>query len=595
MTIARPLVNLGRVLLALALGSVLQPVQASEITGTDLLNLLVDSKVISEQQADELVDRIQRRSQPDPNQPDINPGDVLQLLMDSGAISESAYQDLMQKLERRKQAMSSQQGAESKADSSSKVRVPYLPDYIRRDLEQSIKHQVEVDVVQKVKDEAVRTARVYGWGIEEAPGWVHSLKISGDGRIRYQWDHFPDDNAAISYPDLNAINDSGELVFNNVEDDRHRFRSRFRVLLKAKPSERIELGVRLTTGDEGDPVSANQTLGRFSQKWDASFDLGYIKFTSFEENWVFAGGRVKNPFLHTDLVFDSDMTFEGLYGTHYWLRQESVFDDQRQWDPYITIGLFPLQEIHSSRAGLQEATQDLISEINDQDKYLYAAQIGASYDFINRNKLEMGLAYYKYDQIQGRRNPFEGTGATDATASQFYQLGNSLIQINHPNDPVKLGLASGYELINATVKYTMVDFFPTYVFLHADFVKNLDFDQDYIDSLYPGVDVPSRDQGYEFGIAAGTSTLTYLRDWRVSFLYRHLEGDAVLDAFADSDFLLGGTDAEGYILQFQYGIYDNTVVSAKWLSADAIDADPSDSEDFNLSVDTLQVDVSASF
>ena len=37
-------------------------------------------------------------------------------------------------------------------------------------------------------------------------------------------------------------------------------------------------------------------------------------------------------------------------------------------------------------------------------------------------------------------------------------------------------------------------------------------------------------------------------------LYRYLERDAVLDAFTDSDFHLGGTDAKGYQLGFDLGL-----------------------------------------
>ena len=139
----------------------------------------------------------------------------------------------------------------------------------------------------------------------------------------------------------------------------------------------------------------------------------------------------------------------------------------------------------------------------------------------------------------------------------------------------------------------MADFFPTYVFLQADYVKNIAFDQKEVSALV-GTELPERDTGYQLSIAAGTATLDYIRDWRVTFTYRHLEGDAVLDAFSDSDFLLGGTDAEGYIIEAQYALYDDTVASLKWISADSIDVDPGDAL-FNISVDTLQLSLQAAF
>jgi len=62
----------------------------------------------------------------------------------------------------------------------------------------------------------------------------------------------------------------------------------------------------------------------------------------------------------------------------------------------------------------------------------------------------------------------------------------------------------------------------------------------------------------------------------------------VLDAFADSDFHLGGTDAKGWILGGSYGLADNTWLRARWLSTDEIDGAP-------LSIDTVQVDLNSKF
>ncbi|MEE2729391.1 MAG: putative porin [Pseudomonadota bacterium] len=571
---------------------------AGELTETDLLNMLLDNDIITREQAQQLVDKVhQRRGAPPAAKTGmagmesrIKAADIMDMLRDEGLISEQSYQQMQERLRQRETAIKAGKGDDAAAGD---VRVPYLPDYIREDMEQSIRQRVEVDVVEKVKDEAVRTARVYGWGIKEAPSWVHKVKISGDGRLRYQADMFPDDNAIYGYPDYVAINESGEEVYDNVNDNRYRFLTRFRLMVKAQATDRIELGMRITTGNEGNPVSSNQTLGDFSSKWDANFDLGYLKYTSLEEEVELLGGRFKNPFLHTDLVYDSDMTFEGIGGSYYFLRESSPFSDENSWDPFVTIGAFPLQEIHSSIANLSEDAAKLVSETNDRDKYLYAIQFGTHYEFLNTSKLSMALSYYHYDQIEGKRNPYEGTDATYETASPYYQVGNSVFNINHPNDDPQIGLAASFKLVNATVKYTMADFFPTYVFLQADYVKNIAFDQEQVSALV-GRDVPDRDTGYQFGIAAGTATLSYIRDWRVSFTYRHLEGDAVLDAFADSDFLLGGTDAEGYILEADYLLYDNLVSTLRWISADSIDTDPDD-QLYNISVDTLQLSLQASF
>ena len=54
--------------------------------------------------------------------------------------------------------------------------------------------------------------------------------------------------------------------------------------------------------------------------------------------------------------------------------------------------------------------------------------------------------------------------------------------------------------------------------------------------------------------------------WRVSLGYRYLERDAVLDAFTDSDFRLGGTDVQGFIVGGEYALTPRVLLRARYLS-----------------------------
>jgi hypothetical protein len=67
-----------------------------------------------------------------------------------------------------------------------------------------------------------------------------------------------------------------------------------------------------------------------------------------------------------------------------------------------------------------------------------------------------------------------------------------------------------------------------------------------------------------------------------------LERDAVLDAFTDSDFNLGGTNAKGFVLGGSYGVEKNAWLTARWFSANEIDGPP-------LSIDTLFLDLNVRF
>ena len=89
-------------------------------------------------------------------------------------------------------------------------------------------------------------------------------------------------------------------------------------------------------------------------------------------------------------------------------------------------------------------------------------------------------------------------------------------------------------------------------------------------------------------------------DWNVSLTYRWLGSDAVLDAFTNSDFGLGGTNNKGFILGGNYGIDKNTWFSARWMASDLIDSmaprvTGSTVAPSKLSVDLLQIDLNTKF
>jgi hypothetical protein len=76
--------------------------------------------------------------------------------------------------------------------------------------------------------------------------------------------------------------------------------------------------------------------------------------------------------------------------------------------------------------------------------------------------------------------------------------------------------------------------------------------------------------------------------WNAFAEYRYLESDAVLDAYTDSDFHLGGTNAKGYVIGAEYGIADRLSLRARWFSANEISGEP-------LAIDVLQIDFMARF
>ncbi len=60
------------------------------------------------------------------------------------------------------------------------------------------------------------------------------------------------------------------------------------------------------------------------------------------------------------------------------------------------------------------------------------------------------------------------------------------------------------------------------------------------------------------------------------------------DAFTDSDFHLGGTNAKGYFIGGAFAPYRNVTIGGRWLSANEIVGDP-------FAIDVLQLDLNVAF
>jgi hypothetical protein len=92
--------------------------------------------------------------------------------------------------------------------------------------------------------------------------------------------------------------------------------------------------------------------------------------------------------------------------------------------------------------------------------------------------------------------------------------------------------------------------------------------------------------------------MRHLSDWNTYIAYRYVDRDAVLDAFTDSVFHLGGTNAKGWVLGVNYGIAKNTWLNFRWYSTDIIDAVLSKGttgKPLPFSIDTAVLDLNARF
>jgi hypothetical protein len=193
------------------------------------------------------------------------------------------------------------------------------------------------------------------------------------------------------------------------------------------------------------------------------------------------------------------------------------------------------------------------------------------------------------------------------------QRGNTLVRINSnepalsPSCPSQLadcannwGLASSFNELNLTTSLELAEFDPVNVVLTLDMVKNLGYDAQATTKRTGVQFLDLNTFGYLTSIKLGNASIKQRGDWRLSAAYRRIGSDAVLDAFTDSDFGMGGTNNKGIVLNYSLGIAPNTWVSAKWMSSDLLDSMiPSvtgvQSDKTKFSVDSLFIDLNSRF
>ncbi len=486
---------------------------------------------------------------------------LVRLLVEQGALDKDKAETLIREAQRRAaDSRTATLTAPAPDDKSKTVRVPYVPESVKNEMREQIKQEV------------LSQAKKERWGEPGAlPDWIDRIRWEGDLRLRMARDVYAKDNApATIYPRDAAGNATINLP--STTENRDRLRVRARLGMRAQVSETVVAGVRLATGTTSNPVSTTQTLGNSLNSFSLVMDRAYLRLDPTP--WLTVqGGRFASPWLSTNLVWHDDLGFDGLAATLKPRLNASTTG-------FLTGGYFPLQEFAS------DAT----------DKYLLGAQVGAAWEG-QSNRAKVGLALYDFKKVEGKPGApgSAGTPGYAASAPQFRQRGNSLVDISDPTAAATsrplFGIASKFRLLNATGTLTHTAFDPVHLIFTADYVKNIGFDRNEIATRagLPLTSIPDKKtKGYQYQMSVGMPLIARPRDWQVYGGYRYLERDAVLDAYNDSDFHAGGTDNKGYFIGANYGVARNTSLGLRWMSANAISGPP-------LAIDTLFVDLNVRF
>jgi hypothetical protein len=540
-----------------------------------LMDVLVKNKVITKEQSEELIKEAQADS-----------AATMTVAQTSGAI---AFAELKSRGEI----------APSPPADADAVRVTYIPEVVKK----QIRDELRADIKQQAKDEKWASAT-------KIPDWVTKFRVKGDLRLRGEGVYYPSGNDNTgAFPNFNSINsgapfDVSGTVFSpqlNVDQDRSRFRLRFRIGAEVDMGDGLIAGMRIATGSDSSPVTTNQTLGGQFNKYQLWLDRAFIKYEAQgEKGYVsFSGGRIDNPFMASDVIFDEDLGFDGLaFSAKYKLGR---------FTPFVTAGAFPIFNTDFNFSSNQPAKFD------STDKYLYGGQIGTDVKVTDKLSLKLGVAYYDFDGARGEEStPFtplttSDAGDTDGTRPSFAQKGNTYIPLRRiipnannnfgtSNQFQYFGLATDFRPLAISGKLEYNGFEPFQVAITGEYIRNTAFDRDRLNLLgvnnraarsvagTPGA-YSGGDTAWMMGIRAGTAAFDKRGDWQVGMNYKHIESDAVIDGFTDSDFGGGGTNMKGYSLWGTIAVTPKATLGLRWVSTSEITGPPLENDalffDFN--------------
>lgn len=565
----------------------------------NLINLLVKQGVITDEQAVALI-----------KQADDEAYVARQAVRDAGARADTA-----------------QQTATTAAEAASPPgtrRVTYVPEIVKKQMRDEIRQEV------------MAKAEKEHWAAPGAlPEWTQRIRFSGDVRVRYEHDSFPRGNpgGAVNYNaintgppyDINTANlfvSGGSTIWPtyNTTEDRNRPRLRARLGMDVDLFEGFWGGVRIATGDSNSPVSANQSLGgnggNFS-KYAIWLDRAFIKYNPTSD-FDISLGRFDNPFFSpTDLIWYQDLAFDGI-------AMKAKYEVSPGITPFLVGGAFPIFNTDLNAGSSFDGTK-----FTSTDKWMAGAQVGANVRTIPNVEVTFAASYFDFWNVQGKTSsPCFGdfsttTCDTDLRRPSFAQKGNSYMALRNlipfvagkADEPQfqYFGLASDFRNLVLSGRVDLGHFNPVHIVLDGEYVRNLAWN--YNDVAAKALSNPLQNsavtgcvtvtiagvltcvsppryaggnQGYLGRLTVGNREFTQRGDWKVFGGYKWLESDAVIDAFTDSDFGLGGTNLKGYFVGGSVALSPSVSFTARYMSANQIAGVP-------FAVDVFQADLNAKF
>ncbi len=388
---------------------------------------------------------------------------------------------------------------------------------LRNKLQQQEQRIAELEAGQKtVTKEAARAALAEAareMGLDAGkqapmPKWLENLKFYGDVRLRFQDEH---DNIGTKY--------------------RNRLRYRLRLgVIKTWLEDQVETGFQLASGETDDPTTTNETMGDNFARDPIWIDLAYASYRpKAAPGLTITGGKMRNPLLQTDLIWDTDINPEGFWAGYR-------FNLCKDLELFANAGYFLLTENFKAPFGTDKTAAGAALDVTLRDATLQTYQAGFGWKFLKDAKWTFALTYYAYDDIDtGFR-----TAAGNSTQTVVFGPASA--------DKYSRLSAGGFRVIDMLNK---VDFrlFNLPWTAYFDVLQNT-ANQDA--GAYAG-----QDTAYAFGLKAGENKKK--GDWSLGYVYRYVQANSTPGEFAEANY--SGTNVKGHEWRAVYNITDFLTLS----------------------------------
>lgn len=335
-------------------------------------------------------------------------------------------------------------------------------------------------------------------------GLVNRFRFSGDVRVRY------------------------ENFFQEGVADRHRERIRLRLGVQGKLNEDFLGGIFLATGtlangaaSLADPVSTNETLTGFFERKVVGFDRGWITYNPTSHKWLsLTGGKFAYTWDRTVMQFDNDLNPEGF-------AQKLSFDTKNPIFKNITFNGMQLMFNEASGGTDSFAAGGGASTKIQLAKWL---TLTPSYNILNWRNADV------IAQAASPATPLTGSAATRVfNANPMTNATRNCGAVASPNPECRAGGSAHREFVSK--------------FLTSDFILNADIKTplrrwplkltgEFLQNLNAENENPAAvgKQDTAFWGEAAFGQQKAKNDVQVGYSFAHVEQDALIGQFADSDF-----------------------------------------------------------